>query len=382
MRIALVGPVYPYRGGIAHYTAVLAQTLRSMGHTVLVVSFKRQYPKWLFPGASDRDPSQKALRVEQVEYLLDSFCPLSWIKTALRIRDFQPHLTVISWWTIFWAVPWFVMRTVLRRVLSTPLVFVCHNVMPHEARIWDRWLTRCALSNATEYIVQSPQERTKLLDMFPGADAFVVAHPIYDMFNDDVISQMDARRLLGLPLDGKVLLFFGIVREYKGLMDLLEAMPEVIRHVGNTKLVIAGEFWEPKDRYLSRIRTLGISDAVVVFDHYIPNEDLSHYFAAADVVIAPYRHATGSGVVQMAIGFGTPLLTTLDWVFDGVEIPACYRLVPPNNSAEIAASVRDLLSRPEVRCDPEEISRLRQAFSWERLGRTLETIESRGEHQA
>ena len=310
MRFVLIGPVYPYRGGIAHYTTMLCRALREREHEVLLVSFKRQYPRWLFPGQSDRDPSKRPLRVQGAQYWIDSLNPLTWLATFWRIRRYQPDAIILQWWTTFWAPVWFMLGTLNRILLRRPLVIICHNVLPHETHWWDPWLARLMLHLGTQFIVQSPEERERLVTLVPSAQVAVVPHPVYDMFADERISKNEARSRLMLSPDTPVLLFFGIVREYKGLRDILTALPEIQARLKKVILVVAGEFWDDKRPYLRMIEQSGTRDSVIIEDRYIPNEEVALYFSAADVLVAPYRQATGSGVVQMARGLGVPVITT------------------------------------------------------------------------
>lgn len=311
MRIALIGPTYPYRGGIAHYTTKLAQTLRDQKHDLLLISFKRQYPAWLFPGQSDKDPSTQPLYTESVEYCIDSLNPLTWLLTFHRIWRYRPEMLILQWWTTFWAPVWLVIGGLYRVFKRGSLLILCHNVLPHEAKKWDRWLTRWVLRLGTHFIVQSEPERERLLQLAPGARTTVIPHPVYDMFSNKRLPKEAARAQLEIENDIPVLLFFGIIREYKGLEDLLRAMPQIRAHLPKALLLIAGEFWDAKAPYLALIETLGIKNAVRIDDRYIPNEEVPVYFSAADLVVAPYRRTTGSGVVQLAIGLGTPVVTTI-----------------------------------------------------------------------
>jgi len=310
VRLVLIGPVYPYRGGIAHYTTMLYRALRGRGHEVLLISFKRQYPQWLFPGMSDKDPSKEPLKVEKARYWIDSLNPITWLTTFWRIRRYQPDAVILQWWTTFSAPVGFVLGLLNRLFLQRPLIIICHNVLPHEVRWWDPWLAKVVLRWGTRFIVQSVEEERRLTALIPGAQVVVVPHPVYDMFAGERIPKEEARKWLGLPLDVPVLLFFGIVREYKGLQDVLTALPEVRARLGRVILLVAGEFWEDKLPYLEMIERLGVGDLVVVEDRYIPNEEVPLYFSAADVLVAPYRRVTGSGVVQMARGMGVLAITT------------------------------------------------------------------------
>jgi len=319
---------------------MLYRALRKQGHDVLLVSFKRQYPQWLFPGRSDRDPSKKPMKVEETRYWIDSLNPITWLTTFWRIRRYQPDAVILQWWTTFWAPVWFVLGMLNRLFLQRPLVIICHNVLPHEVRWWDPWLAKVVLRWGTRFIVQSVEEERRLISLLPMVQATVVPLPIFDMFADDRISRDEARRRMGLPLDVPVLLFFGIVREYKGLKDLLAAMPTVRDRLGKVILVVAGEFWDEKRLYLEMIERLDIGDSVIVEDRYIPNEEVTLYFSAADVLVAPYRRVTGSGVVQMALGCECPVITTTigglgDLIHDGEN----GLLVPPSDSDALATAL-------------------------------------------
>jgi glycosyltransferase involved in cell wall biosynthesis len=340
VRLVLIGPVYPYRGGIAHYTTMLYRVLRERGHDVLLASFKRQYPQRLFPGKSDRDPSEQPVRVEEVHYWIDSLNPITWLMTAWRIRQYWPDVIIMQWWTTFWALAWSVLGTLNRLFLQRPLVMVCHNVLPHEVRWWDTLLARLVLRNTSHFIVQSAEEEQSLLSLLPGARVTIAPLPIFDMFAGACVPREEARRRLDLPPDVPILLFFGIVREYKGLKDLIAALPEVQARMGKVILLVAGEFWEDKRAYLEMIEHLGVGDAVIIDDRYIPNEDVPTYFSVADVLVAPYRQVTGSAVVQLAFGCDCPVITTavgglVDLIRDGEN----GLLVPPSDSAALAASI-------------------------------------------
>jgi glycosyltransferase involved in cell wall biosynthesis len=308
MKAALVGPIYPYRGGIAHYTAKLYRELIARGHEVALYSFKRQYPRWLFPGQTDRDPS--ALKLDAAcEYTLDSLNPFTWWATARAIRARRPDALILQWWVPFFAPMWAVLARVARRA-GIKVTFICHNVLPHEQRPWDVWLTRKTLGLGDGFVVHSQEEKARLLALLPGRQAEAMPLPVFDMLADQTLARDEARQRLGLPQGAPVLLFFGFVREYKGLRYLLEAMPAIRAELAEVRLLIVGEFWQDKQSYQEQIKRLGIEQSVTIVDQYVSNEEMPVYFAAADVAVLPYTHVTQSAVAQLAFGFGVPVITT------------------------------------------------------------------------
>ncbi len=338
MNLALVGPIYPYRGGIAHYTTMLYRELVGQGHRVFLCSFKRQYPHWLFPGRTDRDPSVREPGIKG-EYRLDSLNPLTWWATARAIRVRQPDTLILQWWTPFFALAWMTLARVARRA-GIRVIFICHNVFPHERRPWDTWLVRWTLRLGDKFIVQSQDEKAQLLALLPGCPVEVVSMPIFDMFTDQAVSQEEARRRLGLSEDAPVLLFFGFVREYKGLRHLLDAMPAIRAELTGVRLLIVGEFWQDKQPYLDQIRRLGIEDDVITVDQYVPDEKVPVYFGAADVVVLPYTHVTQSAVVQLAFGFGVPVITTrVGGLVEAVTPGKNGTLVEPGDVGALAKAV-------------------------------------------
>lgn len=306
MSLVMIGPVYPYRGGIAHYTTMLAQAFIKQGAQLHVVSFQRQYPRWLYPGVSDRDPSQNPLKTE-AEYLLDPLHPWTWWQTARHIAAWQPKLVIIQWWTTFWAPAFAALAFLLRRQ-GIKVLFVIHNVMPHEPRPWDRWLARLALRQGHQFLAQTEREEKRLLSLLPQAQITLAPLPVYAMFANQRISAAEARQRLGLPADEPVALFFGIVRPYKGLRFAIKAFAELRARGKTTQLLVAGEFWEDITLYTQLIEKLGLSAQVKIDNRYIPDEEVGLYFSAADIFIAPYVGGTQSAAVKMALGFGLPLV--------------------------------------------------------------------------
>jgi D-inositol-3-phosphate glycosyltransferase len=367
MKVVLIGPVYPYRGGIAHYTSLLAQALRARHHEVLLISFRRQYPQWLYPGKSDRDPSQAANPIE-AEFILDPLSPISWQRARRRIAEFGPRQVVFSWWTTFWG-PAFASLAGWLRKDGYPVNFLIHNVMPHEPKPWDRLLARWTLQAGSGYIVQSEGERRRLLDLLPNANAILASHPIYDMFSERSLEPAAARANLGLPATGIVLLFFGIVRQYKGLSVLLQAMAQPELASLQPALLVAGEFWEEKSHYLKQAQALGLSEQLRIEDRYIPNEEVPVFFSAADLLVAPYTGGTQSGAVKMAMGFGLPAVVSQHLVDESMaaDIGRSIFATPSGSPESLAKTLLQAIQAPRL----EAAAQTRDS-GWESLARILE----------
>ncbi|NPV06458.1 MAG: glycosyltransferase [Anaerolineae bacterium] len=370
MRFALVGPVHPYRGGIAHYTALLASALAER-HEVRVFSFRRQYPRWLYPGHTDRDPSAHPLAVP-ARFSLDPLLPWTWRTVAREVQQFRPDLVVAQWWVPFWAPS----LGSLARLLSrgrTRTVFVCHNVMPHEPRAWDRAAVRWALSAASALVVHSQEEREKAGAL--GLRPPVEVHPIptYSALLSELPPQDEARAFLGIS-EGRVLLFLGLVRPYKGLRILLAALARAFPQ-RDVRLLVAGEFWEPLEEYRALARELGIAGCVTWRSGYVPNEELAPYLSACDAVVLPYLSATQSAVAQLAFGAGKPVITTAigglpDVVEDGVN----GLLVRPGDPDDLACALRRFYNLGLGPTLERGVSERKERFSWRGLVELLESV--------
>lgn len=305
-KIALVGPVYPYRGGIAHYTSHLASHLEKSSIEVKIFSFRRQYPQWLYPGESDRDPSLEAIKSD-ASYDLDPLYPWTWQTSIRKILAYQPDLVLFPWWTTFWglAFGWMLKQLKHAGILTAVLI---HNVIPHESKPWDRLITKTALVQTEHFIVQTQSQKDRLLEIHPHPEIRMAPHPVYDQFPGMKMDPIEARKLLNLPEDRPIVLFMGIIRKYKGLHPLIDAIGVIRQKDEPIHLVIAGEFWDPMGEYQDQIQNLNLSEYVTIFPGYIPNEKIPILFSASDLLAAPYIGGTQSGVVKLAMGFGLPVL--------------------------------------------------------------------------
>lgn len=306
-KIVLIGPVYPYKGGISHYTGLMCRALREQ-YDVTMVSYKFQYPKLLYK-KEQRDYSSENFRIPDTNYWIHTANPLNWVRCAGKIVKLRPQAVIIQWWHPYFAPCYTVLAGMLKR-RGIKVLFVCHNVFPHERFPMDRLLTKMTLRQGSCFLVQSGQDRDDLCNIIPKASFTQTPHPTYNVFRVRKISKGEARQEIGLPQDVPMLLFFGFVREYKGLGYLLEALPQIRKALPETKLYIVGDFGSDKDTYLGSIREKGLEDAVVIRDGYVPDAEVEPYFAACDLVVLPYISATQSGIVQIAYGFDKAVLVT------------------------------------------------------------------------
>jgi len=369
MKICLIGPSYPFRGGIAHYTTLLYRSLKKR-HSVQFYSFKRQYPKFLFPGRTDKDSSDFLLKDDTAKPILDSCNPFSWLKVAFKIVGCNPDITIIPWWVIFWTPHFLTILFMLKMFSHTKILFVCHNVVEHEASFIKVLLSRLVLSKGDYYIVHSDEEKANLRKLIGNKPIKATFHPTYEFFNLDEIPKNVAKAKLEID-DKKVILFFGFVREYKGLKYLLGAMPEIVKNM-NVRLLIAGEFWTDKDSYLKMIKSLGIEKHVTIIDKYILNEDIPFYFYASDIVVLPYTSVTGSGLVQMAYGFNKPIIVTNMGALSEIVIDKKTGfLIAPRSSSEIAEAVLHFY-RSSENMFIENIKKENYRFSWDVMVEKIE----------
>jgi len=371
MRISLIGPTYPFRGGIAHYTTLLYAHLRKR-HEVDFFAFNRQYPKWLFPGTTDIDPSKIHIGEAGAQRILDSMNPITWLTVARKILRSHYDLLIIPWWVSFWAPQFWTISILVKLLSKTRILFLCHNVIEHESRCLNKVLTHMVLKNGDSFIVHSWEDRSHLLDIFPEANVRKTVHPTYNIFNLSDFDPQEVRQKIGIQ--GKVLLFFGFIRNYKGLKYLLEAMPKVLSEVPVTLLVV-GEFWKDKSYYLKLVEKLEITPHVIFVDKYVPNEDVGKYFSAADLVVQPYVSATGSGIIQIAFGFHKPVIASrVGCLPEVVEDGRTGYLVAPKSSNDIAEAIIRFFQNGNADEFRNNVTRQNYKFSWDRMVDVIEQI--------
>lgn len=370
-KIVLLSPAHPLRGGIAAFTERFAQELQGAGYEVVIYSFSLQYPGFLFPGKTQfsSDPAPPGLSIRTC---VNSVNPLNWLKIGLELRRLRPDVIVPRYWLPFMGPS---LGSILRLAKGnghTKVVAIADNVLPHEHRPGDRAFTRFFLKTCDAFIVMSKAVLDDLR-LFTQKPCAVIPHPIYDNYGEKS-ARAAAVAALGLPAANKYLLFFGFIRDYKGLDLLLEAMAdERLRQMG-VKLIVAGEYYGNQAKYEAQIQQLGIEGRLVMRTDYIPNEQVRHYFGAADLVVQPYRTATQSGISQMAYHFEKPMLVT--------DVGGLAEIVPngkagyvvPVEAKAIADAIVDFYEHDRAKDFEAGVAEGKKRFSWRAMVMGLEKL--------
>lgn len=370
-RITLLGPFWPFRGGISHFLVAMARGLTARGHVVRTATFRRQYPEVLFPGKTQLDGGPAPPDIPAAPRLLDTLNPLTWVRTARCLGTDGTEVVVFKYWMSFFAPALGTVARLVRR-RGAKVVCVVDNAIPHERRPGDLALGRYVLGACDGLIVMSEKVRADVARLGVEAPVRYVAHPVYDGFGPAVSSD-EARRRLGLPLDAPVFLFFGFIRRYKGLHVLLDAVPDVLRRVPAARVVVAGEFYADEEALRAQVAPL--AEAVRLDADYIPDDRVSLYFCAADAVVQPYVTATQSGVAQIAFYYGRPVITTdVGGLAEIVPDGEAGLVVPPENPAALADALVRFVEEDLGETLAAGVRRERERYSWDRLFEAVEDL--------
>lgn len=305
MKITILGPAHPYRGGLASIMQTMAREYQSRGHEVRIYTFTVQYPSLLFPGKTQyvSTPTPDDLHIERV---MNTVNPLNWISLGLRLKREAPDIILMKYWTPFMAPCFGTIARIARSNGTTKVVCQIDNVEPHEHHIIDRPCNKYYLGGVDGFVYMSEQVHCELA-AYTSAPALFSPHPMFENFGTAVERELACEKI-GISSDEKYTLFFGLIRDYKGLDMLLEAWAKW--QPKGRKLLVAGEFYASREKYISLIEQLGIKDRVVLHEGFIADEDVRYYFSASDCLVLPYRSATQSGVTQIAYNFSLPMLVT------------------------------------------------------------------------
>ena len=361
MRIAFVAPGYPYRGGISHFATRLAKEF-SQAHECLFINFRRLYPEFLFPGKTQFDESDRKIEFES-DRVIDSIKPTSWRKAGMIIRNWKPDGLVFHWWHPFFGPVY--RRICVNAGKRVPKVAICHNVAPHDkGGLW-KSAVRFGLRKMDGFVVHAHQEQAEINKLLGNTPTINLFHPIYDIFPGEDIPRSTARKKLGFRDEDRVILYFGLIRPYKGVEVLLDAVDK-LGDVEGLKVLIVGEIYSNRQEITSKIAKLP-RETVMLVDKYVHNEDVATWFRAADIVALPYISATQSGVVPIAYRCKRPVIVTnVGGLPDVVDAGKTGYLVEPSDPETLAEAVRRHfleLNNPDL---TQGIEKKCRELSWER----------------
>lgn len=307
MNIVVLGTANPYRGGIAAFNERMAGELQSQGHHVEIYNFSLQYPDFLFPGSSQYLETPHT-DVVPTYRKVNSLNPLNWIKVGWELMRKKPDRIVLKYWISYMAPCYTVITWLAKRNGHTQIITIVDNAISHEPKFYEKFVGKLFFRMVDRPIVMSDKVAHDLKQLTSKIPIYA-PHPLYDHY-PAIISKSEARNNLGLKESDKIILFFGFIREYKGLDILLRAMSDSQIRNRNIKLIVAGEFYTDSKSYYDLVKSLGIQDSILWHTDFIPDERVGDYFCAVDVVVLPYKSATQSGVTQVAFYYHIPVIAT------------------------------------------------------------------------
>ena len=367
-RIIIVGPAYPYRGGIADFNERLAREFQREGHEVTIYTFTLQYPSFLFPGKTQYSTSPAPSDLTIVRKI-NSINPLNWISVGREIRRMKPDMVMVRFWLPFLAPCLGTIARIIRRA-HIKVVGLLDNVIPHERRIGDRLFARYMIKSLDGYVAMSEAvlgDAKSFDDTKPYA---LTPHPLYDNFGEKVTREV-AIQTLGLDADTRYILFFGLIRDYKGLDLLLRAFADERLRNKRVKLIVAGEFYSNAELYERLERELDLAEHIVWYKEFIPADRVRYFFAAADLVAQPYKSATQSGITQIAYHFERPMLVTnVGGLAEIVPHGRVGYVVQPD-AADIADALVDFVDNKQEGDFEQGIAEEKSKYAWSNMTTAL-----------
>lgn len=370
MRIAILSPFYPYRGGLAQLNARLYTEL-SKQNEVKAFTFTTLYPNFLFPGKTQYVAEGDPVTLIDSERVLSSINPFSYISTAKNINRYNPDILIIPYWMSFLALAFGSVCLLLNKKIK--IVSLVHNAISHERTLIEKPLAKFFFSRCDAFIVMSEPVKNDLLKIKQDSNILLLPHPIYDHYGER-IDRAEACKALGVKNDKKNLLFFGLIRDYKGLDILIEAMGQLDN---SYQLIIAGESYGSFDKYRSLIDESTLKDNIIVFEQYIPDNMVPVLFSAADVLVLPYRSATQSGVVALAYQMELPMIATNVGALGSTVRDSNTGLIISSTAAnDIAEGITDFFTNGRESVYKENIIKEKKRLSWTSFTTSIESFLS------
>ncbi len=368
-KILIVGPAWPLRGGLATYNERLCREFVSQGHSCQILSFSLQYPSILFPGKTQFSSDPKPTDIEIISSI-NSINPFNWLKVGNSMAKKQYDVVIFRYWMSFMAPSFGTIARIIKKKSSAKIIAITDNIIPHENKFFDSAFTNYFLQTCDGFLSMSRAVFEQVMQRQPNKPRTYVAHPMYDMFGEQ-LSKSNAKKALGLDENTNYLLFFGFIRKYKGLQLLLESFADKRLKALPIKLIVAGEFYEDHKPYDELIVQLGLENRLVLATDFIPNNKVNQYFSAADMVVQTYLNATQSGVTQIAYFYDKPMLVT--------DVGGLAELVPHQkvgyvsliNKKQIADYILDFYNNNREQSFIENIKTEKEKFTWSYLAKEL-----------
>lgn len=369
MRFTILGPAHPYRGGIAALNERLANQLKDEGHTVNIISFRIQYPRILFPGKTQFS-EQKTKFDFPISREINSVNPLNWIKVGQKIKKSRPDILIVRYWIPFMAMSLGTICRIIKWNRYTKIISIADNIIPHEKRPGDNLLCNYFIKSVDGFLTMS-ESVLKDLDKFHFRKPKILSpHPIYDHYGK-IEEREKALANIHLSKEDRYILFFGFIRDYKGLDLLLKAFSNPYFKPNKIKLIVAGEFYTDEEIYLSQIGDLNLTDEVILRTDYISNSEVPHYFNAADIVAQPYKSATQSGVTQIGYHFNKPMLVTNVGGLPEIIPHMKVGYVVPPDAEQIANALIDFFENSRKDTFVENIKVEKERFNWDKMTKAI-----------
>jgi glycosyltransferase involved in cell wall biosynthesis len=370
MRIVVLGPFPPFRGGIANFNTTLISALESKGHEVLPINLTTQYPAILFPGNSQYDNEHRDNRVGV--RIFSTVNPVTWFRTADLITRYQPELVIFKYWMPFFAPAFGSLVRLVQKKINTKFLVICDNVIPHEQRLFDIRLTRFFLHQIDHFIVMSKTVEDDLLSLIPEAHFAFSPHPVFDLFGP-AVDQDKARQILGLK-ERKIILYFGFIRPYKGVDLLLRAVKILQDKLDDFRVLIVGECYDKSDTYEKLVSELNIGSVTTLEMDFVPNQKVVHYFSAADLIVLPYKSATQSGVVPIAFHFEKPVVVTRVGGLPEIVPHNQAGLVVDGNPKDISKAIVDFFQENRAKDFKSFLKVYKHQFTWQSFVEKIEEL--------
>lgn len=369
MKITIIGPAFPYRGGIALFTNRLAEALVKDGHEVNIITFTLQYPSFLFPGKTQFADNEYQSTVKYARKI-NSINPFNWISVGKQIKKQQPDLVIFKYWMPFMAPCFGTIAKQIKKGRSTKIIGLIHNLIPHERHAGDQKLSKYFMKYLDGFIAMSDSVLNDINQLDAKKPKLLSPHPLYDNFGQ---AKNRSEALLALNLDASFnyMLFFGIIRKYKGLDLLLEAFANPNLNNGKNKLIVAGEFYGDDSLYLELIKKHQLENAVILKNHFIPDNEVVNYFCAADIIVQPYKHATQSGVTQIAYHFNKPMLVTDVGGLKEIVLHNKVGYVVQPNSIDITKALIDFYQNNRAEEFISGVKQEKLKYSWQKMVETI-----------